>query len=205
MDNKIIWYTKFPKENKNYIYYLLLFKLFFFFSFLSISNTNKIIFIINTFSEINLVINERGNHNILSSFFYTEPSDIIVNGVSKKDSCSKSCMLEDDFNNISLIFEDEINSTKYMFFNLSNIKEIDLSNFDCSKVTTMKSMFDNCVNLKEIKFGNINTSLVENMDKLFSDCKKLKSIDVSNFDTSLVTNMREMFARCEIIDRKSVV
>ena len=195
MDNKLILFTKHSRENKYYINFLLLFSLFTFFSI----SSNKIIFIFYTFSEINLIINEKGDRNILSNDFYTEPSDIIVNGVSKKDSCSKSCTLEDDFNNISLIFEDEINSTENMFSGLTYIKEIDLSNFDCSKVTTMKSMFDNCVNLEEIKFGNIDTSLVENMERLFSDCKKLKSIDVSNFDTSLVTNMREMFARCEII------
>ena len=41
-----------------------------------------------------------------------------------------------------------------MFYGLLNIIEIDLSNFDLSKVTKMNMMFRNCDNLEYIKFNN---------------------------------------------------
>ena len=157
-------------------------------------------------SEVYLTIYGSGVQNLLSNDFYANPSDVIVNGISKKDVCNKICELEGDVNKITLVFEDEINSCENMFKHSSNIKEIDLSNFDTSKATSMKSMFDNCINLEKITFGNINTSLVNNMDRFCSDCISLKSIDLSKFDTSEVTTMREMFARCKkikIVDASS--
>ena len=86
-----------------------------------------------------------------------------------------------------------------MFYELNSIIEIDLSNFDSSKVTNMKEMFSNCKKLIKITFGNINTSLVENMIKLFYHCEALTSIDLSHFDTSSVTTMEEMFSNCKAI------
>ena len=83
-----------------------------------------------------------------------------------------------------------------MFQGLSNLVEIDLSNFDASKVTAMNNMLSSCINLEKINFGKINTSSVQRMDYLFSNSAKLSSIDVSNFDTSSVTKMERMFAGC---------
>ena len=83
-----------------------------------------------------------------------------------------------------------------MFSYLDNIKEIDFSEFDFSKVTTMENMFAFCYNLERINFGNINTLSVVNMKWLFYRCFNLLSIDVSNFDTSKVTTMQGMFYNC---------
>jgi surface protein len=150
-------------------------------------------------SEIQLVINGNGLQNFLSSSFYTEPSDVIVNGISKKNICSRTCELEDSINYITLKFEEEIVSFENMFNGLTNIKEVDLTNFDTSKVTNMKSMFESCSNLEKITLGNIDTSLVNDMERLFANCVNLRSIDVSNFDTTQVTNLKEMFLHCESI------
>ena len=64
-----------------------------------------------------------------------------------------------------------------MFTDLNNIIEIDLSQFDFSRVTTMENMFKGCTSLKNIIFGNINTSKVENMFFTFCNCIELTSID----------------------------
>ena len=80
-----------------------------------------------------------------------------------------------------------------MFLGLSNIIEIDLSNFDFSYVTTMKSMFKDCKHLKKIDFGNINTSKIVSMQSTFENCYNLISIDLSKLDTSLVTTFESMF------------
>ena len=87
-----------------------------------------------------------------------------------------------------------------MFSGLGNIKEIDLTKFDTSKVKSMSNMFYGCSNLEKINFGKINTSSVLDMSSLFEGCKKLISIDLSNFDTSSVTNMKTMFSHCETIN-----
>ena len=110
-------------------------------------------------SEIHLVIQGSGEQQLLNDWYFRnikQPSEVLVNGV-KADSCSKTCNLVGDRNNITLKFDTQIESCKSMFENLKNIIEIDLSNFDASKVTNMRGMFDGCSNLEKIEFGNINT------------------------------------------------
>ena len=173
--------------------YLL--KLFFFFSYFSISKGHfRIIF--SKYSEVNLVIKGTGFQNILGDGFNKYPTDVLVNGISQKDTCQKTCELSNDYNNITIIFNEDIDSCEFMFKNCKNTIEIDLSKFDFSKVKTMNSMFDGCTSLDKINFGNINTSSVKNMDCLFQDCRNLNSIDVSKFDTSNVESMRRMFGYC---------
>ena len=151
-----------------------------------------------TTSKINLIIEGKGGQNILNESFYIDPSKVLINGV-EIDSCKKTCEMEKEINNITLIFEEEINSLENMFNGLNNMTFIDLSSFDTSKVTNMHLMFFNCINLKKIKFGKINTSSVQDMSSLFFNCSNLISIDLSHFDTSSVKNMSRMFSHCEII------
>ena len=49
--------------------------------------------VINHLSEINLVVLGNGSQNLLSNSFYLEPSEVIVNGISR-DSCKFDCELE---------------------------------------------------------------------------------------------------------------
>ena len=83
---------------------------------------------------------------------------------------------------------------KNMFKGLSNIVEIDLSEFDSSKVTNMAHMFNGCSGFEKIKFGEMQTSQVQNMEYLFCGCKKLESLDLSKFSTSNVKSMAYMFS-----------
>ena len=77
-----------------------------------------------------------------------------------------------------------------MFRELDNlIIEIDLSNFDMSKVESIYGMFNACTNLKKVNFENVNTSSVKEMTRLFYACSSLISINLSNFDTSETTKM----------------
>ena len=112
-------------------------------------------------SEIHLVIQGSGKQKLLDDLYSgVEPSEVLVNGV-KDDSCSKTCNLEGDRNNITLKFDTQIESYYLMFSGLKNIIEIDLSNFDASNVRTMQYMFFDCSNLEKIEFGNINTPSLE--------------------------------------------
>ena len=111
-------------------------------------------------SEIHLVIQGSGEQKLLKNSFSVAPSEVLVNGV-KDDSCSKTCNLVGDRNNITLKFDTQIESCESMFYGLKNITEIDVSNFNASKVITMRWMFHGCSNLEKIEFGNINTPSLE--------------------------------------------
>ena len=99
--------------------------------------------------------------------------------------------------NIILKFNFQALTCKNMFKGLTSIIEIDLSNFDFSRVTDISFMFSGCLNLKNITFGNINTSSLQNINtNIFSGCSKLISLNFSNFDFSKVTDISYMFSGC---------
>ena len=61
-------------------------------------------------SEIHLVIQGNGQQTLLSDWYSgVAPSEVFVNGV-KDDSCSKTCNLAGDKNNITLKFDTQIES-----------------------------------------------------------------------------------------------
>ena len=152
-------------------------------------------------SEINLIIEGSGNISFLNNSFKYKPSEVLINGISQGNSCKTICYFEDNITNVTIIYDYQLDTLNPMFKNLKNIKEIDLSNFDSSKVISMVEMFNGCSNLEKIIFGNINTSLVANFNSLFKNCNKLKSIDLSNIDISKVTNMESMFLGCSSIEK----
>ena len=100
------------------------------------------------------------------------------------------------YNNVTIIWYKPIENCEKLFQSVSSAIEIDLSNFDTSKVTTMRSMFVDCENVRYINFTNVKTSSVTDMTNMFSGCRSLTSIDLLNFDTSKVTLMENMFMDC---------
>ena len=105
-----------------------------------------------------------------TAYYYAEPEKVYLN----EDSSSM-------FSYISS-FED-----------LGHVKDLDLSNFDTSKVTNMRYMFPDIYNLTTLDLSNFNTSNVTDMDWMFYGSHKLTSLNLSNFDTSKVTTMHGMF------------
>ena len=76
---------------------------------------------------------------------------------------------------------------------IKNILELDLSNFDTSKVTNMQYMFYGMSNLTTLNLSNFDTSNVKDMSHMFRGMSSLTTLDLSSFDTSKVTNMWSMF------------
>ena len=70
-------------------------------------------------SQIKMTIIGRGTKNILSNSYSINPFDVLVNEVSKKDSCSKTCRFDDELNNITLVFNQEVNTCANMFNDLT--------------------------------------------------------------------------------------
>lgn len=86
-----------------------------------------------------------------------------------------------------------------MFGDCTEMKAIDLSEFDTSKVTDMEEMFRNCFALHNIDLSALDTSNVQSMYNMFYRCKSLRKLIFGDFNTKNVTNMRCMFDGCESI------
>ena len=90
-------------------------------------------------------------------------------------------------------------NSSMMFFSgeseqkIKNILELDLSNFDTSKVTDMSAMFYGMSSLTTLNLSNFDTSQVTYMESMFYGMRTLTTLNLSNFDTAKVTNMRTMF------------
>ena len=117
--------------------------------------------------------------------------DLYINDM--KTDFKKHCPFSFGNFKIKLIFKIKITDCKNMFYNCSNIKSIDLSNFDTSEVNDMSWMFHGCVNLKTINLSKLNTEKVKNMKEMFSGCQTLSSLDLSSFNTKNVKDMSSMF------------
>ena len=83
----------------------------------------------------------------------------------------------------------------YMFFSLSNLTSIDLSNFDTSNVTVMANMFALCPNLTTIDLSGFDTSKVTNMSFMFYNCSNLTTIKGA-IDMKHCESYHNMFDGC---------
>ncbi len=82
------------------------------------------------------------------------------------------------------------------FFERTDLKSIDLSNFDTSSAIYMNSMFQGCKNLESLDLTSFNTEHVINMYQMFAGCNSLKDLNLSSFNTSRCINMGGMFCEC---------
>ena len=91
----------------------------------------------------------------------------------------------------------KVTKMAWMFNICSGLKSIDVSKFDTSNVTDMTRMFHGCTSLENLDLSNWNTLNVTNMEAIFRSCFKLASIgDIGNWDMSNVTNMLTMLYDC---------
>ena len=94
---------------------------------------------------------------------------------------------------------DVLTSTKAMFKNLTSLTVIEgLEKLYTGEVTNMESMFENCSQLKQLDMIDFNIAAVTNMNRMFYSCSSLESI-CCNEDWSMgnkVTTSTDMFAGC---------
>ena len=133
-----------------------------------------------------------------TAYYYAEPGKVYLNADSSRMFFLKwdnKDLLEIDVSNFDT---SKVTDMSRMFYDLRNITSLDLSNFDTSKVTTMNRMFSGMSNLTSLDLSNFDTSKVTTMNRMFSGISNLTSLDLSNFDTSKVTTMYSMFYLDEI-------
>ncbi len=122
------------------------------------------------------------------------------------DLNSDSSYLFYNFKNVTQIegienlYTSSVIDMKHMFYNMSNLVELDLSSFDTRNVTNMNSMFYNMSNLQTLTFGeNFDTRNVTNMINMFGHLMNLQTLNLRTFNTGNVTFMQGMFAYMDTI------
>ena len=103
---------------------------------------------------------------------------------------------EIDFSN----FKSENLTNMYaMFSYCKNLLELDLSKFDTPNVENMTTAFFGCNALRKINLNGFKTDNTKSMHAMFGDCNSLQSLDLSDFDTTNVSDMHYMFAGCSAL------
>ena len=143
-------------------------------------------------SKISLKSEEIGFQYILNESFKPLPDKILING-QEVDQIAPKIEIKEEGSIIELIWNNPLSNCHAMFKGMSNILEINFTDFDTSKVTDMSEMFMKCNSLQNLDLSNFDTSNVEDMSYMFSFCASLENIEISKFKTSKVTNMERMF------------
>ena len=131
-----------------------------------------------------------------TAYYYTEPEKVYLNTDSGRMFYSEYS--EQKIKNIldlnlSNFDTSKVTNMSYMFSGMRNLTTLNLSSFDTSQVTDMRYMFDNMSNLTSLDLSKFDTSMVTNMLAMFANITNLTTLNLSNFDTSKVTNMNSMF------------
>ena len=131
-----------------------------------------------------------------TAYYYTETEKVYLNTNSSEMFYSKyneqkiKNILELDLSNFDT---SKVTNMRHMFHGMSNLTSLNLFNFDTSKVTNMSYMFCFMSSLTSLNLSSFNTSKVTDMSDMFGNMSNLTTLDLSNFDTFKVTNMSEMF------------
>ena len=139
-----------------------------------------------------------------TAYYYAEPEKVYLNensgGMFYREDTPAQYLdtIGNWFDNIRDIDLSNFDTSRvtdmhYMFWNMHSLTSLNISNFDTSKVTNMNAMFMSMWSLTSLNISNFDTSKVTNMSSMF-DNTGLTSLNLSNFDTSKVTNMSRMFA-----------
>ena len=105
----------------------------------------------------------------------------------------------------TLICDSGVLTLNGLFYNCTNLRTLDLSNFDTTNVHSMYNMFNNCQSLTSLDISNFNTINLTDMSSMFYGCYSLATLDLSNFNTSKVTDMSSMFYECDSLTTVKVI
>ena len=132
-----------------------------------------------------------------TAYYYAEPEKVYLNTDSSEmfysgyDEQKIKNILDIDLSNFDT---SKVTDMRCMFYGMSNLTTLNLSNFDTSQVTGMGCMFSKMSSLTSLNLSNFDTSKVTDMYAMFSSMYNLTSLNLSNFDTSKVTDMYAMFS-----------
>ena len=88
-----------------------------------------------------------------------------------------------------------------LFTGCSKLKEVDLSRFDASNVTSLSFMFAECESLESVDVSGFDSDKISFLDGVFWDCKSLESLDLSSWKLltyeGTETSARDCFKGCD--------
>ena len=146
-------------------------------------NTRKL----ESVPKVSLKSDEIGLKYIIYESFQPLPDKILINGQEINQTAHK-IEINEEGSIIELIWNNPLSNCHAMFKDMSNILEINFTDFDTSKVTDMSEMFMKCNSLQNLDLSNFDTSNVEDMSYMFSFCVSLENIEISNFTCFKITN-----------------
>lgn len=109
------------------------------------------------------------------------------------------CSVLETVNLTGAEFSSDLTAITEMFNGCTALKEIDLSSFDFTNVTSLYYMFINCSSLTSIDFSVAKGSALENLTNaqyLFKGCSSLKTVDLGDFNPTAQFNASYMFRDC---------
>ena len=101
------------------------------------------------------------------------------------------------------VFDNEINAVtcKRFFYNFTHLTNIEnLNKLETGNVTTMNEMFRQ-TEVSDLDLKNFDTSKVRDMSFMFCQNNALKELNLRSFDTSNVERMTYMFTNCTAIEK----
>jgi len=124
--------------------------------------------------------------------------ELIINDKVVKPSFNYTFDIKGQHTVLIILNDNEIESGKMMFYNISNLISIEFTNnFKTDKMINMRGMFKDCPNLKILDLKHFNTKKVTDLSYMFDNCSSLKSIDLDSFETKNVRDISYMFSNCE--------
>jgi len=89
-----------------------------------------------------------------------------------------------------------VTSLEYMFYDCTNIAEIDFTIWDTSNVLSMYYMFYRAYKVGDLDMSALNVSSVQNMQRMFRKNSGLTSFTTTGWNTGSVTSFLGMFDAC---------
>ena len=131
-NKKIVKQKNVNLKSKLYLFLLII-------NLLNPISENKSRYLNTYYSEIKLVIKGNVIQSFLNPNFYSKLSKVSIN---EKEYLGVPITTQLEKNTIILGFEEQIETCYTMFYKIENMTEIDLSNFDASKVILYKYVFN---------------------------------------------------------------
>lgn len=94
---------------------------------------------------------------------------------------------------------------RYLGISASNLRYIEMRDFNNPRLTSMKGMFKDFKNVETIDLTGCSTENITDMSDMFNNCLKLNNLDLSSFNTEKVTTMEGMFSNTESLTQCNIM
>lgn len=94
----------------------------------------------------------------------------------------------------------KVNSINYFFYE-TNLETYNLTCFEDSPLNSINNLFGYCLNLKYVDLSPINKESITSLYYVFSGCSSLQDIDLSKFNKPKLTNLEYAFQTCKSLEK----